>query len=386
MPVTPSEHVSRASESPVSPAPGSRFTSALRLAWPAIALYAGTRVLTITVLAIWSGHSREGLGKVLSDFDGTHYALIADRGYDAVAGGKELAFFPLYPMAIRALGWISPLTTVQNALLIGFLASLAAAWGIYAVGSFVADRRTGILLAGLWGVVPHALVQSMAYTEAIFTAFAAWTLLAVLRRQWVIAGVLTVFAGLTRSAALALIAVVMLAAIVAIVRRRDGWRPWAAVIAAPLGWLAYVAWVGTQTGRVDGWFHIQSTVWNTRWDFGVSAVRNAFNTLTRASALDYAMVSFVLACAVLLLVISVIDRQPWQLILFNALILLSAVGASNYYNAKARLILPAFALLLPVARALARAQAAKAVLIFGFLAAISAYFAGYLAFVWPLSP
>src|SRR5690349_15398429 len=196
-------------------APGGRgWAVAARLAWPAVALYAGTRVLTFVVLAVWSRSTSESLGKVLGDFDGVHYVLIADKGYDAVAGGKEMALFPLYPMLVRAVGWVSPLSTAQNAILISVVASLVAAWGIFAVGNHLADRRTGILLAGLWGVVPHALVQSMAYTESLFTALSAFALLALLRRNWVTAGVLTAVAGLTRPSAIALVGVVGLVALI----------------------------------------------------------------------------------------------------------------------------------------------------------------------------
>lgn len=365
---------------------GRAWAVAARLAWPAVALYAATRVLTLVVLAIWSRSTSESLGKVLGDFDGVHYVLIADKGYDAVAGGKEMALFPLYPMLVRGLGWVSPLSTVQNAVLISVVASLVAAWGIFAVGNHLADRRTGILLAGLWGVVPHALVQSMAYTESLFTALSAFALLALLRRNWVTAGVLTAVAGLTRPSAIALVGVVGLVALIAVVRRQDGWRPWVAGLTAPLGWLGYILWVGNQTGRIDGWFHIQKTIWRSSFDFGTSAFRVAKKTLSTASALDYTVVTFVLVAAILLLALNVVDRLPWPLILYSALILISSIGASNYYNAKGRLILPAFLLLLPAARALARTQTAKAALIFTFLAATSVCFAGYLAFIWTLSP
>jgi len=349
-------------------------------------LYAGTRVLTFVVLAVWSRSTSESLGKVLGDFDGVHYVLIADKGYDAVAGGKEMALFPLYPMLVRAVGWVSPLSTAQNAVLISVVASLVAAWGIFAVGNHLADRRTGILLAGLWGVVPHALVQSMAYTESLFTALSAFALLALLRRNWVTAGVLTAVAGLTRPSAIALVGVVGLVALIAVVRRQDGWRPWVAGVTAPLGWLGYILWVGNQTGRIDGWFHIQKSIWRSSFDYGTSAYQVAKKTLSTASALDYTVVTFVLVAAILLLALNVVDRLPWPLILYSALILISSIGASNYYNAKGRLILPAFLLLFPAARAMARTQTAKAALILTFLAATSVCFAGYLAFIWKLSP
>jgi hypothetical protein len=365
---------------------GRGFAVAARLAWPAVALYAATRVLTFVVLAIWSRGTPESLGKVLGDFDGAHYVLIADKGYDAVAGGKEMALFPLYPMLVRGLGWVSPFSTAQNAILISVVASLVAAWGIFAVGNHLADRRIGILLAGLWGVVPHALVESMAYTESLFTALSAFALLALLRRNWVTAGVLTAVAGLTRPSAIALVGVVGLVALIAVVRRQDGWRPWVGGLLSPLGWLGYILWVGQKTGRVDGWFHIQKTIWRSSFDYGASAYRVAKKTLTTASALDFTVVTFVLVAAILLLALNAVDRLPWPLLLYSALILISSIGAANYYNSKGRLILPAFLLLLPAARALARTQLSKAALIFTFLAATSVTFAGYLAFIWTLSP
>lgn len=244
----------------------------------------------------------------------------------------------------------------------------------------------GLLLAGLWGVVPHALVQSMAYTESLFTALAAFALVALLRRSWVTAGLLTIVAGLCRPSALALIGVVGLAALIAVVRRQDGWRPYAAALLAPLGWLGYLWWVGTKTGRIDGWFHVQATSWHSSFDFGVSTYQAVVRTATSPTVLDFVIVSLVLIGAVVLLVIAALKRVPWPLVVYSLGIVVMAVGATNYFNAKGRLILPAFALLIPIARALARLRPALAALLLTLLATTSAAFAGYLAFIWPLSP
>ncbi|MGV9804472.1 hypothetical protein [Micromonospora chersina] len=92
----------------------------------------------------------------------------------------------------------------------------------------MASRRVGLTLVALWALLPHAVVQNMAYTETIFTALVAWTLYALLRRQWLTAGLLCLVAGLSRPTATTVAAAVGLTALVAIVRRQDGWRPWAA--------------------------------------------------------------------------------------------------------------------------------------------------------------
>ncbi|MBV1855768.1 glycosyltransferase family 39 protein [Catellatospora sp. NEAU-YM18] len=299
-----------------------------------------------------------------------------------------MAFFPLFPALGRAADWLLPFPTSTCAILVSWAGALAAAWGIYAVGAHVRDRRTGVLLAALWGLLPHAIIESMAYTEAIFTAFVAWALYAVLRERWIMAGALTLLAGLTRPTALAVIPVVGLAALITVVKGRDrSWRPWAAMVLAPLGWLGYILWVAQRTGRLDGYFYIQGEGWGSRYDGGVNMVRKVSEFLKyEARNLDYYLVLFVLVAALVLLAISVIDRQPWQLVVYSALMLVITLGGENYYNAKARFLLPAFALLLPVATSLARTKTATMVIIMATLAAASAYCGVYLVLIWQWSP
>ena len=79
---------------------------------------------------------------------------------------------------------LDPVRRPRHRAAVAVVASLAAAWGLYAVGDHLHDRRTGVLLAVVWGLLPHAIVESMAYTEAIFTALVAWSLLAMLRERW----------------------------------------------------------------------------------------------------------------------------------------------------------------------------------------------------------
>ncbi|WP_235437337.1 glycosyltransferase family 39 protein [Micromonospora sp. RV43] len=239
-----------------------RLRDAARDAAPALALYAVIRLIGVLVVYLWARNIDVSPVERLTRADGNWYLGIVQHGYDGYEKTQSnMAFFPLYPGLTAALERLSPFSPRESALVVAWLAALAAAWGLYAIGKHLHDRRTGILLAALWGAVPHAVVESMGYSESLFTALAAWTLYALLRRHWMTAGVVCLFAGLTRPTASSLIPVVGLAALLAVVRRRDGWRPWAALLLAPAGWLGYLAWVGTRTGRPDGWFHIQSAGW-----------------------------------------------------------------------------------------------------------------------------
>jgi hypothetical protein len=355
---------------------------------PALAGYLLVRLIGVAVLWIWAEAADKRVLDLLGTmYDSAWYLQIIEHGYDhAESLQSNLAFFPLYPMLARGLAAVTPLGPVGAALVVAWLASLVAAWGLYALGTHLHSRRTGIVLAVLWGVVPHAVIESMAYTESLFTALAVWGLYAVLTQRWLTAGSLCLLAGLSRPTATALIAVVCLAALVAVVRRPSAWRPWVAMLIAPAGWLGYLIWVGLRVGRLDGWFYIEDEGWNTGFDGGGYTLDFATDILMKESDFDFYVVTLILLLAVALFVHSILQRQPWQLLLYSAVLLITTLGGYEMYNAKARFLLVAFPLLLPVALGLSRTRTAGAVVTVSTLALISAYFGGYLLLVWRLSP
>ncbi|NES31033.1 hypothetical protein GCE86_03965 [Micromonospora terminaliae] len=378
---------SATADRPARATASARLAAAFRSALPALAGYVVVRLVGLVTLYVWARNVGERPGSLLTESDGRWYLGIAEHGYDAFERTQSnMAFFPLYPHLVGALEPLTPLGARNTALAVAAVGALAAAWGLFAVGEHVYDRRVGILLAVLWGALPHSIVQSMSYSEGIFTAFAAWSLYALLRANWITAGLLCLCAGLTRPTGSALVAAVGLAALIAVLKRRDGWRPWAALLLAPAGWVGYLAWVGWRTGRPDGWFHIQDAGWGTTFDLGVDTVRVGQRVLAHPSALAMYVVTLVVLVAVALFVISLIDRQPWQLLLYSGLVLATTLGAAGYYHAKARFLLPAFPLLLPVAVALARAGRARAITVLATLTILSAYFGGYVLMIWNRSP
>jgi hypothetical protein len=365
-----------------------------RAAWPAVALYAGLRA--VAMLVLWRAVDARGLdlGGVLTRWDGGIYLRIATQGYDTAIPLKpdgslaptNLALFPLYPGLIAALDPVLPGGPRVAAIALSWAAGLAAAWGLYAVGAQLRDRRTGIVLAGLWAVVPHAVVESMGYTETLFTALAAWSLFALLRRRWLTAGTLCLFAGLTRPVAIALIAAVALAALVAVWQRRDGWRPWLGGAIAPLGFLGFAAWVGHRLNRFDGYVYTQREAWHASYDGGRYALTQMIRVLTRPQELGLYVTTFVVVLALALLVLLAIDRTPWPLVVYAAVMFAEVVGVQGYYHTMARHLLPAFPLLLPVAYALAAARRSRVIVVFALLTAASAWYGVYLRLIWQHSP
>ncbi|UUW92358.1 glycosyltransferase family 39 protein [Pimelobacter simplex] len=360
----------------------------------AIGLFVALRGLCVAVLAVFAADRDASLLRILGRSDASWYAGVVTRGYDTAiplaADGSllptNLAFFPLFPGLVAVVDPVLPGGAGTAGIVVAWLCGIGAAAGIYAVGAHVRGRRTGVLLAGLWAVLPHGVVLSMGYTEPLFTGLAAWTLWALLRRSWVAAGALCLLAGLTRPTAAALVATVGLCALVAVVRREDGWRPWVAGALAPLGLLGYIAWVGQRLGSADAYFRVQNDAWKMSYDAGGFTLTTTRDLLTQQGALAYYVTAAVVLVAIGLLVVLATDQVPWPLVVFAGIVVALTFFGAGYYHAKARLLLPAFPLLLPVAAGLAAARRTVLVVVLSVLTAISAGYGVYLTLAWRYSP
>jgi hypothetical protein len=239
------------------------------------------------------------------------------------------------------------------------------------------------LLVALFAAAPMGVVLSMAYTEALFCALAVWALVGVLRRQWLLAGLCSAAAGLVRPTGSALALAVGLAALVAVVTRRDGVRPWLAVVLAASGLLGYLGYVGWRTGTPLGWFDIQRTGWGSRFDAGVSLARFVGRTLSGGHELYDLAVLLTLIGSVVLLAVAVRMRLPWPLLVYAAVVLLTVWCSDGQIHSRVRLIMPAFPLLLlPVALGLARRRTGTAVAVVVAVVLASAWFGGYTLTIW----
>lgn len=347
----------------------------------AVTLSVYTTLHVVAALSVlWILHARGGsLHKFLHQgWDSAFYVGIARDGYQHSA---DYAFFPLYPVLMRGFEAVSGLSFNYAGVIVSVLSGSAAAVGIRFVGEKVGGARTGLILVALWAVVPSAVIQVWAYADALFVAFAAWALYAVLRRAWVVAGVLTFLGGLTRPSASALIVAVGAAAVVAIIRREDGWRPWVGAAIAPLGMLAWVLAAGHHFGHLTGYFRMQHDVWSNWFDGGKTTYGD-FTALFDGRA-DNPPVMYLLAVATMaavpfLLVLAYRQRQPWPLLVFCGVLATLVMGSHRQDFIVPRELMPAFPLLLPVAQVLSRARNRGLVVAMVAIAAMSGWYAWYM--------
>lgn len=372
----------------------------VRRSAPALLGYAAVRVLGLAVLTAWSAARGESARALLSArWDSLWYVRVAEFGYGyevRLPNGEvhsNLAFFPLLPWLERAVSAVTGLPYADAGLLVTVPASLAAACGIFAVTDRLYGRRAGTCAVLLWAALPVGVVQSMAYTEALFTALAAWSLYAVLTGRWVAAGALAALSGLTRPVGVAVAAAVWAAAIASYVRERRapgngggtrGRRPGGAsvprralgMLLAPLGAAGYVLWVGHRTGGGPfGYLDVQAG-WGNGFDGGLAFARFVAGrfALPFPSALAGPALVAGVALVVWLYVMGVRRRQPLPLLVYSGVVAVLALCASGYFGSKPRLLMPAFPLLLPLATALSRLRTARSAPVVAALAAGSAVY------------
>ena len=142
-------------------------------------------------------------------WDSAWYLVIAHQGYRPDLGhftAARTAFFPLYPLSIRALTWLGSPPVLAGVLL--SLAALAVAlYGIHRltaieIGSMDAARLAVLATA----FAPMAFFLSAVYSESLYLALSVGLFWSAREGRWALVGVLGGLAAATRSTGLVLLA------------------------------------------------------------------------------------------------------------------------------------------------------------------------------------
>jgi len=259
-----------------------------------------------------------GLVEFFSIWDGHWYMEVARKGYPRViqpdvtylVPDARAAFFPLFPRIVHYIDNVLPggpiwAAVVLNLLLGALFVYLAGCIAKRIWGERVAER-TMILLS----LFPGSFVLGWTYSEALLLVLAAGALLLLMDEKWLWAGVVTLLAGLTRPNSIAVMMACLVAAVIAVVRRRD-WRSLSAPALAPLGFIGFMVFLAVHTGEKLPWFRVQREAWDEGTSFGWRAVLDVFEFITSPFSSPTNLVTAATVTAVVaLLVISRRKRLP----------------------------------------------------------------------------
>ncbi|MEK7112995.1 MAG: hypothetical protein AAB875_06815 [Patescibacteria group bacterium] len=118
-----------------------------------------------------------------SNFDGEHYASIAQHGY----GNGEQAFFPLYPILMKLLAgpWKGSLTALNfSGLLISNVSFLLALLGLYKLVRLDFSDKISKSTIFFLLLFPTSFYFGAVYTESPFLAIAVWTFYFARKAKW----------------------------------------------------------------------------------------------------------------------------------------------------------------------------------------------------------
>ncbi|MEU5163433.1 hypothetical protein AB0G74_28010 [Streptomyces sp. NPDC020875] len=356
-----------------------------------VGVYAASVVVHLVVLTAmlppgWSLRDR------LLSWDAALYVDIATDGYptgfhyrdDGELTGNNLAFFPLFPLLVRAVHRLTGLDAGGVAIALAHLCLLGALFAVHGLLYRLYDERTALAgIALLAGAQPMAITFQMAYSESLFLALAAAALLAAHREAWLTAGFLGLLTGLTRPAAFALAVALAVAAVLAVrADGRLGRRRVAGVVLACSGTPLYLLWVGERLGQLDAWFVIQEAGWGTRWDNGAAFFSFLTETAGRAEGWVPVSTAVLLVGAVCLTVLAW-RRGTWPpLLVYGTVMVVLTLAQSNYYHSKLRLLVPAVIFLVPVAVVLGRARTRTAVAVLAVATLVGSWYGAHMLTVW----
>jgi hypothetical protein len=191
----------------------------------------------------------------LARWDSVWYLGIAHGGYD----GTSSAFFPLYPLVVRALAVSgSPGALLVSAYVVSLASLFAALWVMHRLvalelGSEALARSSVVLLA----VFPGALWFGAPYSESLFLLLSVGAFYAARTGRWWVAGALAALAAGTRSAGIVLVVPLLVLWWRSRPRRASalGW-----IALAPLGLVAYSLYLAAAVGDGFAYLHLQD-VW-----------------------------------------------------------------------------------------------------------------------------
>ncbi|HXH40203.1 MAG TPA: hypothetical protein VNN08_16355, partial [Thermoanaerobaculia bacterium] len=236
--------------------------------------------------------------------DAWYYRQIAVSGYEPrsldATPKNTWAFFPLYPLLVRALGGGAGTSFSIVALLTSNVALLAALFAVAAAGRELgasddeAERATWYI-----ALFPTSYFFSLPMTESVFLLLSAGAFLAAARQRWLAAGVLGGLTSATRVIGICLLPALLLLPF----QRKQRPSPrqlWLVIV--PLGVTAFVAYLYARTGDPLAFIHAQ-----TLWGRGATA------TLSGPILQDGLVVS-----------------KPWNFVALNiaAALLMIAAGCS----------------------------------------------------------
>ena len=202
----------------------------LAAGWEAVSL-SGVRVIGKGMYdhrhGVWHGYVPQRLFDPWANWDGQWFIRIASNGYHLE---HSEAFFPLYPLIIRYVEYITG-NYVLAGTIVAWVAIALALWLLYRIVAARFDATVAAWTVAFLSFFPTSFYLTSVYSESLFLLFSVAAFYFAERRHWALAGLAGMFSVLTRNTGLFL--VIPLALLMVEQEDAEGWRGWARAVLRP---------------------------------------------------------------------------------------------------------------------------------------------------------
>jgi hypothetical protein len=277
-------------------------------------------------------------------WDANWYQQIASVGYDL----KSTAFFPLYPLAMKAAQAVTGLRFLTAGVLVSHVCFVLLLYAFLRLALVDLDERRARWAVIFLGLYPTSFYFSAAYTESLFFLLSVLSLYGMRTRRWWMAGVFGALAALTRNMGIFLVIPFALEYGTCLLQRRKERGPielrnlapaaWGLVIAG--GGLAYVAYLWLRFDDPLAFANVQGLYGRGSlppWETLLQGYRHNLRNLIHISdptewVQIYYPLQLYFVSLVLVVLVGTIRRLRWSywaMILYSFLIPLAAPAAPD---------------------------------------------------------
>jgi hypothetical protein len=256
-----------------------------------LGVYLATRLAVAFGSAVASvGRTLPGVGDRAVPWDSFWYLTIARSGYSPTLHPTGLghhdkysdwAFYPAFPLVVRAVHEVTRMPIVVAGYVAAGVLGLLAIRAVYALGAQLGGERVGRGSALLLAAWPGSVVLTLPYSEGLFIAATATSVLLFLRRRWWLAGLAGLVSTAARPMGIALVLALLAGAVIEVARRdRREWAAMGAPAVAALGLGGFLLYGDLRTGDWLVWQHAEA-LWGQRLDFSSHMIETWITRLSQ---------------------------------------------------------------------------------------------------------
>jgi len=203
-------------------------------------------------------HTASSFWDTFARYDSGYYEGIAWGGYAPLAGGRSnIAYFPVYPMLMRALGRLfgrQHAAYYLSGIAISWICFILAMIALFQLARLDLPPRQAWRAVLLTAIFPFAFFFGVVYSESTFLLFAVLTFYLFRTRRFIAGGFCGAVATATRVPGILLLpSLAWIGWRSAEPAARDRWRAAAGLALASAGFAAYCLYIYSLTGSPFEW-------------------------------------------------------------------------------------------------------------------------------------